>query len=110
MRAIMVALAVMVSGAAHAATCEAFEAKTSRLSHGECSLKEVPGEKYTQDITVKGQTFRIQYVDRQGQFHRWTINGRPAAAYEINRMSYCGWTDDLDVSVCFDTSGKKPRR
>lgn len=110
MRAVLIALAVMVSGAAHAATCEAFEAKASRLSQGECSIKDIPGEKYTQDVTVNGRTFRIQYVDRQGQFHRWTIDGRPAAGYEINRMNYCGWTDDLDLSVCFDMSSKRRRR
>jgi hypothetical protein len=111
--AILVAVLTASTGfavSARAATCEAFEVQADRLSKGDCSIRELPGEKFAQDITVKGQTFRVIYVDRQGQFHRWTINGRPAAAYEINRTSYCGWTDDLQVSVCFDTSARRPKR
>jgi len=37
--------------------------RADRLSQGDCTIKEIPGDKYTEDITVKGNTFRAQYVE-----------------------------------------------
>lgn len=111
MRTIILTLAVAVGmpTVANAAFCEAFDAATSDLKDGRCTIQEIGSDlPFRQDVTVGGSKYRIEYTSRQGRFHRWKINGKTASAYEIDRASFCGWTDDLQLSVCL-TSGNKAR-
>lgn len=70
---------------------------------GPCLVTETAssGEpRYSLKVTLPSREIEVKYLKRQGPYHRWTINGASAAAYEIDRTHICGFTDDLNVSLC----------
>jgi hypothetical protein len=96
-----------------ARTCEYFNSADNKSFEGPCletrttKDAELP---YTIKITMPGADLEIKYLKRQGPYHRWSINGASAAAYEIDRTHLCGFTDDLGTSICIKSEGgsRKP--
>lgn len=85
------------------AACEYFSSNGSKLVSGPCLVTQLSAPSdptYAIKVTLPSVELEIRYLKRQGEYHRWTVNGSSAAAYEINRDHICGFTDDLSVSLC----------
>jgi hypothetical protein len=73
-----------------------------------CSIREVPtsiDQPYTVEIVAGGRRFKVEFLANQGRWHRWRVNGAAGLAYELDKESYCGTTDDLKEELCYS-----PRR
>jgi hypothetical protein len=92
------------------ASCE-FDNADKSFS-GPCLVTEVRSSsepRYTIKVTIPSQEIEVKYLKHQGPYHRWTINGAAAAAYEIDRGNICGFTDDLSIRLCIkDGASSKP--
>ncbi|MGU3475638.1 hypothetical protein [Methylobacterium sp. D48H] len=108
MRPALILATLLISTApAMAVQCSFDDYDANIFEQGSCSMSEPQiGGAYEQVFTLKGRRITIDWPDHQGQFHRWKINGKPAAAYEFNRERYCGWTDDLKQAFCYALRGR----
>ncbi len=93
---VMVCFAI---GSAEADTCQSFNAETNEELEGRCTVSyQAEGE-----VIQIGETrFVFAENGRQGQWSTGTLNGRPAARYEINRIAYSYAT--LDLTLFLDRS------
>ena len=83
-------------------TCDYQNTQRDIFLEGKCKIIELNNQQHYGFVaSLKGRAITIIFVNHQGQYHRWVINGKPAAAYEFNRTAYCGWSDDLTESFCF---------
>jgi hypothetical protein len=91
-----------------AKSCEYYGGADRKDFTGPCLETQTssPGQDpYTIKISMPAIDLEIKYLKHQGPYHRWTINGVNAAAYEVDRTNICGFTDDLSVSVCIRSAG-----
>lgn len=104
-------LASLAATASRAATCDVSDFASNTFVDGPCTVQDVSPvpTTFAQAFTIKGRRVVVAFGEHQGRFHRWTLNGKPASAYEFNREAYCGWTDDLSESFCFAYRGAIPQ-
>jgi len=101
--AMMCALPSIALAQTRTANCEYFNAADDKLISGPCLITEIPSPKddvYTIKATLPSLEVEVRHLKHQGEYHRWTMNGASAAAYEIDRDHICGFTDDLNMSLC----------
>lgn len=97
------ALPSLVSAQTRTAFCEYYNASGNKSVNGPCLVTQTsaPGDAtYAIKVTIPSIEVDVRYLKHQGEFHRWTMNGASAAAYEIHRDHICGFTDDLNVTLC----------
>jgi hypothetical protein len=85
------------------AFCEYFNVSDNKLVNGPCLVTQVSSPRdtiYTIKVTLPSLEVEVRYLKHQGEYHRWTMNGASAAAYELSRDHICGFTDDLNISLC----------
>lgn len=86
--------------AAYPVRCSLFE--VSGPSHdGACQIRYSTNAEGRSVETIQAGETRliIEQLDRQGQWARVLINGRPGVRYEINRETYAYSTDDLRLNL-----------
>ena len=85
------------------AMCEYFNRSSDKMINGPCIVTQTSSQgdaTYAIKVTIPSVEVEVRYLKNQGVYHRWTMNGASAAAYEINSSHICGFTDDLNVSLC----------
>lgn len=95
------AMTVLSSGTALAAECQIFDAAANELIDGQCVL-EYDG--YAEIMTIGDRRAVFVLSERQGQWAIGTLDGKPAARYEIDRSTFSYATQDLTLFV--DRSGE----
>lgn len=105
--AALLALAAGAQAGTTTTSCEYFNSSDNKNFDGPCLLTTIEKDSqksYAVRITMPGIDLEILYLKHQGPYHRWTINGANAGAYEIDRTHICGFTDDLVTSICIKPS------
>lgn len=82
------------AGTAAAASCGYMNLMTDEMLNGKCS-RSWSDATDTETWKLKGKTITLKIIDRQGQWARVLLNGKPGARYEHNRTSFSVTTDDL---------------
>ena len=76
--------------------CRVFDAATNEQHEADCSV-DYPSE--GEVIQVGKTRFIFVQSGRQGQWSTGTLNGKPAARYEINRSTFSYATLDLTLFI-----------
>lgn len=91
-----------------APSCDYWD-QTGKSADGPCLLRTVTINGNFAYILTFGDGTRVtvEYVNRQGPYHIWKINGRPAFGYEVNREELHGATLDLKATIEWSTSSRR---
>ena len=97
-------LAVAPQAQSHSVPCT-YDTRAGAFHNGRCAFTDGidAAGNYVETLQAGGTRVVIVSQDRQGQWARVTINGRPGTRYELNRSSYAATTDDLGVSLSWGT-------
>jgi hypothetical protein len=82
-------------------TCATWNDRTNKAAEGPCRVRSatVNGNFAYVVSFADGSRVTVEYIERQGAYHRLKIDGRPAFGYEPNRTAMRAATLDLKQNV-----------